>query len=914
MEEVAMSSVYKILTTICVACGLGSSELYLQGTVENSFGEPIANAQVAYSGGGQVTTDENGAFLITGDGGVRIKRGISAIRRSSVRLIGSRIVLANVEGKFVAVDLFDPRGRRIALLHEQRARENTMHVGLGKQRLAAGSYIVSFVIGEQTFRAPITLVGGRLLSTDREFFAGAQPGALARAAAGNLTASATGYNQRQFEINADTAVNLILTLFQSGIESIPQAVTVSENFETRAFRVRTPTGKGTTYSWSGTWFEQYNNLDYSNNDTKDVRYNVIHLDNGLIRVTVSPDLGMRVIRAEDKVTGEARSLFAVLDDPANGVNPAWQDIGGVEPSFPFYEAGVASINDEGNLCSKSGYYIDRQPDGTVRVIMNRRSDHHQDPKDIAFLGRYGDRPLIGVVTLRPGQSSFSVTYIGQNPNPLRRSNRIWNDALFPYEDDEKILFPFKYAMRHGAYGGLIDLHEEFPDGITNYINPWDGNASYFGFNAEYPFAGVYYPQSDANHLRITDPERNPGYKLYVGLTNFTELWGSTNPVFEAPDTFVNAFETVAMEHSFYMVRGIGEIAFANEYVAIATTADNAFLMTAPSAAIVDIYEYNESNSPILSQEEIGPGIVLSGNFSEGLRVVANGNELCNIRLPLVFSTDTSSVDRIREMAHRSGGWTDGSGQPHDRVASKATLDARRMFNYELEGPQNHSWMLSSLGALIAVDNVSAQDDADVLISMANTAYRYGAFGANDNSVVEQYLGLIGGRRPQDSRYLHALMKLELGQEADFSNTPIEGAYFRALAHIAEDKISDAINELDALIAQRPRAVRPRLVRAYCTKNLHDALHCLELAPGAIECWAVLKHIGYPGAEANLNSLLDQEGSGSIRLEDFIAECTSGRWRHERRIEYVSGGNQSWFRKRNGTVEQTLPPFPERLTY
>jgi hypothetical protein len=902
-----------LAAAVLCAAAVAAADVFLQGTVENSIGTPIAGALVQFSGGGEAETDDEGRFLIsslaTGAGHVAV------VRTPSIRFQGTRVRIDHVRGKRVAASLFDARGRKKVLLAGHTSERAALTLSLHHHRaLAAGTYILRLRLDEELFTVPFTSLGTKVLWSRTDIASLHSARGLGKRMAGNLTASADGYASRQFGVSADTAVDLQLTLYPSALE-VPQAVSVSEGTETKPFRLRNATGSGTTYAWCGTWFEQYNNLDYGNHETRDVQYNVIHLDNGLLTVSVSPDLGMRVIRVEDKVSGDSRQLFAVLDDPVNGVNPAWQDIGGVEPSFPFYEAGTAIIDDEGNLCSKSGYYIDRRPDGTVRVVMNRRADHHQTPRDIAFLGRYGDRPLVGVVTLRPGQACFSVKYIGQNPNPLRRSNRIWNDALFPYEADEKIIFPCKYAMRHGAYGNLIDLHEEFPDGITNYINPYDGTASFFGFDPPYPFAGVYYPGSDANHLRITDPARNPGYKLYVGLTTFTELWGSTNPVFEAPDTFVNAFEPVELAHSFYMVRGIGEVAYANEYVAIATPTANTFKLSAPVPAVVDVYDYDDDTSPILAHQAVGPGIVLEGGFSAGLRVIAGGHEVCNVRLPLVFSDDTSAVDRIRLMAHRSGGWTDGSGQPADRRATKATLDAGRMYNYELEGPQNRTWMLNSLGALIAVGNVTAQDDPDVLVSLANTAYRHGAFGGSGNLVVEQYLSLIGDRRPRHTNYLRGLMALEKGESADFSNTLIEGAYFRALDHIANGHSDQAVDELNELLAQRPDAIRPRLVRAYLRRDLHDALYCLERVPGAIECWAVLDELGYPGAADNLTSLLQQEGGASVRYTDFIAEVTEGSWRHERRIEYVmSNDADTWFHDRHGQPQAVIPPFPSFLKY
>ena len=71
-------------------------------------------------------------------------------------------------------------------------------------------------------------------------------------------------------------------------------------------------------------------------------------------------------RVIDK-TGVQRDLFMRIDDPIAGIgNAAWQDLGGVEPSFPFQEAGTGMETDA------AGWYVDQHPDGSALVIMHLR--------------------------------------------------------------------------------------------------------------------------------------------------------------------------------------------------------------------------------------------------------------------------------------------------------------------------------------------------------------------------------------------------------------------------------------------------------------------------------------------------------------------------------------------------------------
>ncbi|MBD3420276.1 MAG: PKD domain-containing protein [Chitinivibrionales bacterium] len=615
-------------------------------------------------------------------------------------------------------------------------------------------------------------------------------------------------------------------------------------------------------------------------------FKTVTLDNGLIEVVVSPDLGMRVLRCLDKTALPHRQMFASYTNPANPV-PFAQNIGGVKPNVAFAENSTAMIDFDGSLHCKAGHYIERADDGTSEIVMNLRFEYHQKEEDAGFLGKYGDRPLSSIVTVRPGHADFEVAYIVENENPLRRNNRIWSTALYPnvYAADGEWIFPTKWALGHMAET-LFNIEATGP--INNPAEPLEQYGSYFAMNPQYGFAGAYYPNEDANHLRVTDPHKYPGCKIYNHKNNGPpyELWGSTNNVFEVPENFVNAFAAHDLRHNYYLARGIGKVAFANERVVIAITG-NDFSLTAPCFAKVDVYDYNQSTGPIALNQEIGPGIVVSGMFVNGLRVVAEGHEMCNVQLPLVFADNSADTAGLCASARRSGG--DGLGE----------LDASHGFNYELEDLQCKTPLLSSLASLLAIDHVSGSDDPDVLMSLARTAYRHGGF-----AVADQYLALANGQRPQQENYVRALMQRENGQTADFTDTPIEGNYFEALSFIAAADQSSALTALDALLLLRPDAIRPRLARAWLAQDISDALHVLAVNPGSPELWAVLDMLNYPGAPNRLAGLLAQNEIAQSRVNDFLKEVTEGLWRHNRRYEY----DAAWFDKAN------LPEFPAALKY
>ncbi len=184
--------------------------------------------------------------------------------------------------------------------------------------------------------------------------------------------------------------------------------------------------------------------------------------------------------------------------------------------------------------------------------------------------------------------------------------------------------------------------------------------------------------------------------------------------------------------------------------------------------------------------------------------------------------------------------------------------------------------------------------------MANSAYRVVSF-----STVDKYLAAIGPRRPEATKYLTALMNLEKGLSSDFTGTPIEGNYFRALQRLRTGDRTGTIALLRELVNVRPKAVRPRLALAFLAPDSHHASQVAAENPGSVEAWAVLAELGIEGAAAKRDALLSgQNDIAEIRLSDFFAEVKNGVWRHNRRFEY----DAAWFEN------ASIPHFPSLLKY
>lgn len=860
--------------------------VYVQGKVRTSAGVPVASADVSLLNLVTTTTSENGEFVLDDPAVGNLNLPSSRIG-FPVKFRGSRIIIPRPEGQRILAELFDPRGRRMVLLSPRDVSQGPLVLTMNSHRLASGIYFVRVHIGSTTIATKLTVRSSDFhWHTAPLTYQSINSPSVASSNVSDflVNVSADGYSSRSVPLLSDTVFGMDITLYQQGID-LPAEVSVIESTETAMFRLPGYDNNRVT-KWNKLWWAEgsiirsyLDDRGFSDNPVVEKSFKVIHLDNGVVRVTVSPDLGMRVLRVLDISREPHCQMFAQWTSPVNET-PFAQNIGGVKPSFPYHENSTGMIDDNGDFNCRAGYFVERTGDGTARIVMNLRFDYHQSERDAGFTGKYGDTPLTGIVSLSPGHSDFLMKYVAENPNPLRRPNRIWTDALYPQDSlnflNGSWIFPTRYALQHCAEE-YFDIQR---DGVTG-----SRTASYFALFPQYGFAGFYKPDDGINRLRVTDPHKYPACKIY-DKTPF-ELWGGTNVLFESPQDFVRAFEPNVLEHRYYLARGIGKAVFANEYIAIGTE-DSSFFLTAPAPLKVDIYEYGTQSDPIATDIVIGPTQpVATGIFKNGLRVVVDQKEVCNVRIPLVYTDNLYLWNTVRARAELSG------------CGGLTTFDSRYGYQYELENIPTKPDGLSSLTALRAARNVTDSDNPEVIASIANACYRNGAF-----DLVDSLLAKLGNRAPSHASYLRALMNLEKDTMADFSGSVIEGNYFLALQSIKDGHTDSAITYLNDLLQQRPDALSPRLLRAYLRNDLSDALRAYERAPGSIEVWTTLAELGYPGAAQRLETLLRQNQSATDRKEAFLAELQQGQWKHERRFEYVS----SWFEKID------IPPFPSELKY
>jgi len=297
----------------------------------------------------------------------------------------------------------------------------------------------------------------------------------------------------------------------------------------------------------------------------------IVLENQYLKAVILPEFGARLPRVTFKRPN--RDLFWVNDVLEDG--PPWS-MGGIRWSFPFYEHGR-------HLDEGAGWRIVHSPDGSVTVAMDMRFSQYAG--EVQRYGRFSDLRQAILVTLRPRTSILEYTSRIDSRSPLRHGFRLWSVAHFPRQDGANVLLPAGAVTDRSAsamqpwaawddtdHPGTAGVPQ--PDGIR--LGSW--GTSSFGVDAQGGWAGVYYPDADANHLILKPRFTAPGTRLYAAdlkeggnpahADKMIEIWNGSNPVFEHPGHFLQPFGAYLLPLRLTMVAGIGRIHWANDVLAV----------------------------------------------------------------------------------------------------------------------------------------------------------------------------------------------------------------------------------------------------------------------------------------------------------------------------------------------------------
>ncbi|MFP4054188.1 MAG: tetratricopeptide repeat protein, partial [Phycisphaerae bacterium] len=389
----------------------------------------------------------------------------------------------------------------------------------------------------------------------------------------------------------------------------------------------------------------------------------VTLETDLLRVTVLPENGGSIARAIHKPTGDD---FFFYEGKAKNWLPYWES--GVKVSFPFREHGIG-------LTQPTGWHVMRHEDGSVTLAMWMEFTHHDQPYQRWIYGRYSNMLLSQHVTVRPGESTFTMTFRIVNPTGYRQGRRLWSDVLFPRNHtaegavqqsatpprrtDTEAIMPAAWVSSHNG----SDLRRYGPTDTP--LAKYDRTMSIFAWDIGHGFAGYWYPTPKVSRLLLFDPRVSPGVKQwFVGEGHFddpwwffkynlVEIWGGSDNVFEGVEHWLEPGESYQFTQRYAVVRGIGKVHYANANAAVHAE----FGGDEPQLQVVTFRKVAALKATLdgkpLGSAPCAPdrpaGFRLPADANGGLVVLRDeGKVLLRQQLPLVVSADKDAHAAIHE--------------------------------------------------------------------------------------------------------------------------------------------------------------------------------------------------------------------------------------------------------------------------
>jgi tetratricopeptide (TPR) repeat protein len=643
------------------------------------------------------------------------------------------------------------------------------------------------------------------------------------------------------------------------------------------------------------------------------RVNNVVLENEYIAIEVAVEAAGRVMHATYK--HDKTELFNVLEKLAGG--KVW-DGGGWRPSFPANEHGMRYTD------QPASWRVIEGEDGSVTLAMDMRFGRFTDRDGLGRYGRFTHLRLGRTITLRPGQATFESRMVVENPLPYRYGYRLWSTAQFPHERDAVFLLPVSRVSDHR---GAKMADWSGGQGLAIHSN-WDTYHSVFSVNPVYPFAGVYYPSRDANHLRISDPAVAPGAKLWAWShpSAFYELWTGMDRVFEQPGRLLEPFATGGYTETYWVARGIGPVEYANENFAVSLKYERKDKLTTAVVSYTPSREFTDLKCFMSGYTSGGgwglgkmvpslkPGAVatnapvVTGSGSPVSLTITDASKkvLLHCVLPLemplrddedekalVASMSPPATDgKARAIFGETRDWMDWylGRRDNGSLRDGGVRGARKWVEQSSHDPQAYL----ELGRLLARAGKLDEAAARLAEAIARATPPASAPATAPATQPAGAAALIA-----QAHHLLGLVLVEQGKHDEAqehfrtaaAEAP-EARYMLALAAIAAGDRAGACAQLEGLLAKRPDAYRPALLLAAlaatgghdkaATDKLLSRLHAAD--PSSVELAYVLTLVNPDdkGLAKALAAMIKQDPEMAGALGAFEAELNRGVWVQPRR--------------------------------
>ena len=307
-----------------------------------------------------------------------------------------------------------------------------------------------------------------------------------------------------------------------------------------------------------------------NRDQKiDKEYEVIVLENELLKIEILPEIGGRIYSALDKTTGYDFFYKQHVIKPALiGVLGSWIS-GGVEFNWPFHHRASGFM--------PCDYKLETLPDGSAVCHL---SEH--DPIDRM-------KGMVSII-LRPGEKRFETRMRLYNRTDTAHSFLWWENAAVPVHEKYQIFFPQDVRYVNFHYLKSRITYPVAGDGIFNGIPmeeardiSWHKNTvpatSYFASASDYDFFGGYDHAKECGVVHIGDHHLSPGKKMFTwgycqlakswenALTDtdgqYAELMAGSYSDNQPNFSWLEPYETKEFSQYWYPISKVGAPTFAN---------------------------------------------------------------------------------------------------------------------------------------------------------------------------------------------------------------------------------------------------------------------------------------------------------------------------------------------------------------
>ncbi len=298
-------------------------------------------------------------------------------------------------------------------------------------------------------------------------------------------------------------------------------------------------------------------------------YRAVVLQNTYVQLAVVPELGGRILRWTDRMTG--RQLFyanPVVKPTHWGCRGWWLATGGMEWAFPTEEHGLNEYRPWQYQLLWNGVRVwdtDDRTGLTVEVTLRLDGEH----------------------------SYFTLVPRITNPTGETQSYQFWANAMLTLSDtnvpspDLTFILPDDAVTVHSTGdgnlpgpGGQMAWPVHNGRDLSRY-SEWHQYLGVFANPAQVGFVGAYDLESDQGVVRVFPHTTATGVKLFCmgdlpsslwtdDGSRYFELWGGLTPTFRAYWT-LQPGASVAWTERWYPVSSIGGYNWANEEAAIRLT-------------------------------------------------------------------------------------------------------------------------------------------------------------------------------------------------------------------------------------------------------------------------------------------------------------------------------------------------------